>query len=119
MGRSPMGSEPVARGLATSDPSPALVLYLWLRVCEVAGIEPPKGTKAIVADDALCDYLANVDLAIDGYTMPFYLVLDAFGGLPVKQVKGLVSYVRKNIPEVVERDSYLRYRAGKKRGDAA
>lgn len=97
-----------------SDPSPELVFYLWLNACREVGMNPPSGTAHILADDQVCERIANHDLAIEGYTMPFYLVRDAFAGLPVKQVKGLVEYA-KRIPEVVERDSYLRYKAGLRR----
>jgi hypothetical protein len=98
-------------------------LKLWRILGDCADLELPfpSNTRHIKCGVPLTWKLAQQVLAVDAHPMPKELVWRAFGGQPVKQVFAVVHGTALKIPDLIERDSYLRLRAQRRieRGEIA
>lgn len=104
--------------MATSpsvSPSAATLFYQFLQAAVEEGIDPlPKGSAAVVVDLDLCGYLAEEVLNDEDTPMNLRVVMNALRGLPVKTAFGISEDIRVSVPDIMERDRYLRNYARKR-----
>lgn len=99
----------------TRPANPAVKLYELLDACDAVQIKPVEATGHIKCDMGLVYHLHHHVLDIDGYRLPKDLIAHAFKGQPVKQVWHVVRSTVLPIRDIMERDRYLRIRAGRRR----